>query len=409
VSIRVAGRDAGVPPAREPLELAEQALRRVKQDGRNRVALGSPSGPDAPPPPRSFMDLRWTKYPRISTLHGVRQMRVQHGSKRPRRTVPPAEGNQELLSRLRSPSGLALIGLNLVVYYLLLRWVADNIHPGRLMDHLRQISGWAVAGSLAINLAVLTLFGARMGLLLGSGFRTAFSIVNIGYALNTLMPLRLGDAMKIYIGCRLYGTPLLGTLAASVTEKLADLLVLILLALGLAAFAAGEMIQSGVLLPFAVILACGTAGFALFRVHIVRIVKGLPKRGPVRRMFIALHRQAGAYPVSRILAFTTAIWALNVVQVYFSFNVFLPDLSLGLADSAILLLIMAFAIAVPSAPAGLGLLEAGIVAYLTRTTGVGNEAALAAAGVYHLVIMLPQLAVTGWLLLARSVPATKGT
>ena len=89
-------------------------------------------------------------------------------------------------------------------------------------------------------------------------------------------------------------------------------------------------------------------------------------------------------------------------MVYFSFNTYLSEVRIGIFESIALLVVMALAIAVPSAPAGLGLFEAGIVAYLTQTSRIGNEAALAAATVFHLAITLPQLMVTAWLLWGRS-------
>jgi uncharacterized protein (TIRG00374 family) len=296
---------------------------------------------------------------------------------------------------------LGLIGLNLVVYCLLLRWFSENIQLGKLMDHLGQIPVWALLGSLSINLAALALYGLRMALLLGRGFRVAFSVINIGYALNTLIPLRLGEAMKIYLSHRFYGIPLVGIFSASVAEKLADLLKLLLLSAVVVAFAAGELIQTSVLFPLAVLVVMGVAALVLFRLYIVRIVKLLPKGSRLRRISIELHKHAGSYPVSRVLAISVVIWALNVALVFFTFNTYLPDLHIGILDAAVLLLILALAIAIPAAPAGLGLFEAGIVAYLTQKFGVGNEAALAAAGVFHLVITLPQLAITGWLLWSR--------
>ena len=312
-----------------------------------------------------------------------------------------AERHHGLAARLRSPSRLGLIGLNLVVYCLLLRWFSENIQLGKLMDHLGQIPVWALLGSLSINLAALALYGLRMALLLGRGFRVAFSVINIGYALNTLIPLRLGEAMKIYLSHRFYGIPLVGIFSASVAEKLADLLKLLLLSAVVVAFAAGELIQTSVLFPLAVLVVMGVAALVLFRLYIVRIVKLLPKGSRLRRISIELHKHAGSYPVSRVLAISVVIWALNVALVFFTFNTYLPDLHIGILDAAVLLLILALAIAIPAAPAGLGLFEAGIVAYLTQKFGVGNEAALAAAGVFHLVITLPQLAITGWLLWSR--------
>jgi hypothetical protein len=314
------------------------------------------------------------------------------------KVLPQTERHHGLAARLRAPSSLALIGLNLVVYYFLLKWVAVNIQPGKLVDHLGQIPAWAIMGSLTINLAALALYGVRMALLLGRGFPIAFSIVNIGYTLNTLIPLRLGEPIKIYLSHRLYGTPLLQVFSASVAEKLLDLLKLLMLGLVVVAFAAGELIQTSVLFPVAVLVFLGAATFILFRLYIVRIVKLLPKRGRLRRVSIELHKHAGSYPVRRVLAVSLGIWALNVALVFFAFNTYLPEFNIGILDAAVLLLILALAIAIPSAPAGVGLFEAGIVAYLTQKSGVGNEAALAAAVAFHLVITLPQLAITGGLL-----------
>lgn len=317
------------------------------------------------------------------------------------KAVPRSERRHGLAAALRSPSRLGLIGLNLVLYFLLLRWLSENIQVGKLIDHLGQIPVWALVGSLAINLAALVLYGMRMALLLGRSFRVAFSVINIGYALNTLIPLRLGEAMKIYLGHRYYGIPLIGIFSASVAEKLVDLFKLLLLGAIVAAFAAGELIQISVLLPLAALVAVGGIAFVLFRLYIVQIVKLLPKGSRLRRVFIELHKHAGSYPVGSVLGISVVIWALNVALVFFSFNSYLPDLSIGVIDAIVILLILALAIAIPAAPAGLGLFEAGIVAYLTQKSGISNEAALAAAAVFHLVISVPQLLVTGGLLWSR--------
>jgi uncharacterized protein (TIRG00374 family) len=316
--------------------------------------------------------------------------------------VVQAERPHGLTGWLRSPSKLALIALNLVAYYFLLRWLAENIQIDRLVNHFGQIPAWAPLGSLFIYLTLLTLYGMRMALLLGMDFRTGFSIINIGYALNTLIPLRLGEAMKIYLGRRFYGMPLTALLAASVAERLADLLVLLVLGFIVAALTVGELVQASVLLPVIVLAVLGVTAFILFRLHIVRIVKLFPKGSRLRRISIELHKHTGNYPVGRILAISLCVWALDVALAFFTFNTYLPGIHISILDAGTLLLIMVLAIAIPSAPAGLGLFEAGIVAYLTQKSGVSNEAALAAAAAYHLVVTLPQVVIAGGLLWERA-------
>ena len=63
-----------------------------------------------------------------------------------------------------------------------------------------------------------------------------------------------------------------------------------------------------------------------------------------------------------------------------------------------LLMIGALAVAVPASPAGLGLFEAGIVAYLVNGYGVQKERAISAALAYHFSITAPHtLIIVGFL------------
>ena len=308
-----------------------------------------------------------------------------------------AEWPQRIRAVLSSPSKLILIGLNLFIYYLLLRWLSDNIHLGRFAGYLHGISFWAILGSLATNTTVLSLYGVRMSLLLRRSFQDSFTIINVGYALNTIVPLRLGEAMKIYMAHRLYSVPMISLFSASVAEKLFDLFSLLLLGGIVVAFAAGKLIQINVLLPITIFVVAAVCAIILFRVYIVRIVRMLPKRSRLRRLFIELHKHANDYSFSRTSLATTGIWVLSVAQIYVTFNSYLPGVRVDLLDAVSLLLILALAVAVPGAPAGLGLFEAAIVAYLTQKFHIDNEAALAAAVVFHFVIIGSQLILTGCL------------
>ena len=308
--------------------------------------------------------------------------------------MPKTAQRTGLWQRLRNPSKIALIALNLIAYFFMLRWAAENIHPETLMDAFWQIPGWALLGSLFINWLALVLCGTRMSLLLGKDFQTSFSIINIGYALNTLFPLRLGEPVKLYLSRKLFGIPLTGIFAASVAEKLFDLVMTLLLVTTVLVFATAELIQVGTLLSISVLVLVGGVTVVLFRRHVVKIVKLFPKGSRLRRIFIELHKHSGGYRIGRILVVTAGIWILNIFLVYFSFNTYLPEIHISILEAVALLMVMALAIAIPSAPASLGLLEAGIVAYLTQQLHVGNEAALISASIFHIVIITPSVAVT---------------
>lgn len=294
-----------------------------------------------------------------------------------------------------------LIGLaNLVLFYLLYRWMSNNVDFGRLRQSLWQIPAWAVLLSVAINLSALCLYGWRMKMLLKRGFAESFAVINIGYALNTLMPLRLGDMMKIWLSHRLFGLSVTGIVAASVTEKLFDLFKLSLLGGVLVVLAAGKFIPGGLLPSLALFLTAAAGGFVLLRYKIVAIIRLMPKKSRLRRILISLHRHAGEYPLTRVFLVSLVIWAANLLLMYATFNSFIAGIRIDLADAIALLLIISLAIATPSAPAGVGLFEAGLVAYLTQVLHADTEAALAAAVMFHLVIAMPQMLLTAVLILA---------
>ncbi|MFO1126800.1 MAG: lysylphosphatidylglycerol synthase domain-containing protein [Methylocystis sp.] len=79
----------------------------------------------------------------------------------------------------------------------------------------------------------------------------------------------------------------------------------------------------------------------------------------------------------------------NVCLVYVAFRTLLPEIDFTLVHAVTLLIIGALAIAVPASPAGLGLFEAGIVAYLVNAYGVQKERAISAALAYHFSITAP--------------------
>jgi uncharacterized membrane protein YbhN (UPF0104 family) len=104
---------------------------------------------------------------------------------------------------------------------------------------------------------------------------------------------------------------------------------------------------------------------------------------------VGLRAQVQRYPKNEILFLTLCIAIVNVALVYLSLNNYLPYLEVPLLDSIILFLLLALSVAVPSAPASIGLFEAALVGYLTKFMGVENEQALSVAIVFHVVLATP--------------------
>ena len=312
-----------------------------------------------------------------------------------------------LHKRLKKRSTVVIAALNLLLYYFLLRWASENIDLEKFAGYFKQISAWVLIISVALKFLLLAVYGARMALLLKSNFRTAFFVINIGAALNTLLPFRLGEALKIYLSHKLLMTSVPGIFVGAIAEKLIDVCVVLFLCGAIVIFSAGDTIRGTLLLVVGTMTVVGISGITLARRNIVRIVKILPKNGLTRRIAIDLYKHSSELPTIPIFFITLIIWVLYVGLVFFSFNTYSPEIRISVLDSVALLVIMALAIGVPSAPAGFGLFEAGVVAYLTRHSAVSNEAALAAASIFHLVITLPQLAVMVWLIFTQQTATLK--
>jgi uncharacterized membrane protein YbhN (UPF0104 family) len=97
--------------------------------------------------------------------------------------------------------------------------------------------------------------------------------------------------------------------------------------------------------------------------------------------------------IARPALYTALIWPINVTLVLILFRTILPETNFGFMDAMTVQVIAALAIAVPASPAGLGVFEAGIVAYLTTIYGVQTERAISAALAYHLSITAPHTAI----------------
>lgn len=288
----------------------------------------------------------------------------------------------------------ALIAFNLCFFAYLAWWLRENIDFAQLMRALANIPPSAILASMAINLLDLTFYSARLATILGGSFYPCLIVTTVGFTLNSLLPFRLGEGAKIYIGHTIFEYPV-GALGVSVLiEKLYDLAAILLLATIVVLGAGTGVIDLRTLAPLCVIGMAVVAGLYAFRTNAEKIIARLgdwPVLGTLgldaesaRADLLALD-----HPIKRAAAFTAAIWLTNVCLALFAFNAFLPGAGPDVFGAMTLLLIVALAIAVPTSPAGLGVVEAGIMSYLVAFLGASKEEALSAALAYHFAITTP--------------------
>ncbi len=288
----------------------------------------------------------------------------------------------------------AALALNLVFFASVAYWARRNLNLDDLVGHLRQIPPHAIILAMAMNLTVVSLFGLRLGAILGAKTIPCFLITTIGMTFNSLLPFRLGEGVKIYCGNAIFQLPVGRLGAAVVMEKLYDLSMLLGLIAIVATTANASVVAFGrpAILTLAIVLPL--CAMLILRARSNGALAPAPARAVLKRF--RLDRPAAEAAalfshqnIARPALLSLLIWTTNTFLALFFFRAVIPEIGFNLLDAMSLMVIAALAIALPVSPAGLGVFEAGIAAYLTSFHGVQTEKAVSAALAVHFSITTP--------------------
>lgn len=281
------------------------------------------------------------------------------------------------------------IVINLTVFYFLILWVMENIDIDKLQATFSSVSTGTVFILFCINFLTLFFYSKRLSTLLDKKFSTSFALVNLGYGLNSILPFRMGEVAKLLYAKKIFHIPSSQFVVATFIEKILDVLFLGVQVSFFLIFAVQDYINTGFLL-----MILGLLMGVVIVIFIVRkIISYLKKReewsGKIKDFLLAIDEYSKGHSIIKLLMLSGFVWAANVLSVYVTFNILLP-VNFPPIHAVGLLIVLALAVAVPAAPAGLGLFEAGIVAYLVSALHVDNEIALMSAILFHLSVTLPQ-------------------
>ncbi len=214
--------------------------------------------------------------------------------------------------------------------------------------------------------------------------RDATEILFLSWFVNCLVPAKLGDLYRAYLLKGNYGASASRTVGTIFIERIADIIVIFLLAL-----AAGFWSFRGRSRPeidFIFMVGAAVAILLVLAVASLRYVGDrLTSRLPDRFADLyAKFREGSTSAVSArslptILVFTGAIWLLEGARLYFVIRALaLPDVGLGISASVFVALAAALLTAIPLTPAGVGFVELAIAVAL-GFYGVGSDPAAAVA------------------------------
>ncbi len=283
---------------------------------------------------------------------------------------------------------LGLVASLLAIYFI----VTQMKDVGRMWAALRSADYAWVLVSMGIIVAGLFARGARWRALLGGAlpFWRAFSITNVSYLVNGVLPLRVGELARAYLAAQARPpVPALKSVGTIVVERLIDVLaVLIILALALSAGPLPDDLRATATV-FAPLMLAGFAMLIVLanqRGRTVRLARSVVARLPFLRRFNLLmwldHFLDGLRPLTQpaelaqVLVLTLASWVCSLLSGYVLMLAFF-----GHADWATTCLFSAaasLAVAVPAVPGNLGTYELSILLAL-GAMGYGEPAPTATA------------------------------
>jgi glycosyltransferase 2 family protein len=238
-------------------------------------------------------------------------------------------------------------------------------------------------------------------------FHRAFSIINVAFLVNGILPLRIGEVARVYLATRADETiPMMKSASTVITERLLDLFAIVIMALiALSAAPLPDQVGTTALIlgPLAIVgfsvLVLMARWRTLTEQLILTIVERIPmlQRLPVQSL--AAHFLDGLTPITRpgslaaAVGLTALSWATSASAGYVLMFAFYDVASW--TTTLLYIASAAFAIALPAVPGNLGTYELSILAALDATgysiyTGSGQlvSAAVSFAVMVHLINFL---------------------
>lgn len=298
---------------------------------------------------------------------------------------PPSLGQ-----RLRQPRTILSIAVPLAIIVLFV---------GLNSQTLSKVPALVIGANPLLVLVAFVVFyagfplrGLRWAMLLrGTGLhistRDSTEILFLSWLVNCVVPAKLGDVYRAYL-LKINSTASLSrTFGTVFIERILDLIAIALLGIAAGYWSFRNGLPAPIQLVFAiglVVVVVLSVGLFTMRNFGRRILVALPFPHSVVDLYDRFEEGVfGAVRLRRLPALglvTGAIWMTESLRLYFVVQALaFPGVELGLSGAVFVALVGSLLTAVPLSPAGLGIVEAGIVGVLTVAYGVPLPEATAIA------------------------------
>jgi uncharacterized protein (TIRG00374 family) len=296
--------------------------------------------------------------------------------------APVTQDELSLSARLRQPRTIISIALPLVLLVLIFR-VILNIDLAEVVAAVQAADPRLLAAAFVVYYLGFPLRGHRWTMLLrGAGFRLSTrdgtEIIFLSWLVNCLVPAKLGDVYRAYL-LKINSTVSLSrTFGTVFIERVLDLFAITVLGLaaGFWSFRSGmPPIMQIVFAVGVVVVVVLAIGLLTMRNFGRRVLVRLPLPHTVIELYDRFEQgvfgSIGRRALPGLVVITGFIWATEALRLYFVVEALgFPDVSLGLSGAVFVALIGSLLTAVPLSPAGLGVVELGVVGVLVAAYGV---------------------------------------
>ncbi len=287
-----------------------------------------------------------------------------------------------LARRLRQPRTIISLVLPPILLVLIFR-VVLSVDFAELFQAVLAANPVYLLAAVAVYYLGFPLRGYRWVLLLrGAGSRIRLvdgtHILFLSWFVNCLVPAKLGDVYRAYLLKENAPVSLSRTFGTVFIERILDLFVIAILGLaaGFWSFRSGlpPSMQFVVALGVGVMIALAL-GLLMMRSYGRRILARLPVPARVVELYDRFEEgvfgSIGVRALPGLLVLTVIIWMTEALRLYFVVQALgFPDVQLGLSGAAFVALVGSLLTAVPLSPAGIGVVELGIVGVLTAAYGI---------------------------------------
>lgn len=229
--------------------------------------------------------------------------------------------------------------------------------------------------------------------------KQTFPPLVVGFAMNNILPARLGELVRVHVFCREHRTPPLAVLAGVALERVFDVVAIVaFFVIGLISIPQVDprVHQSAWLLGSLALAAFATAiAYVIWTERVTRIIDAVLRRTPLvsdnlrGRLLRWLTQGADGLGVLRngplvawALVNTLLQWSLAGLQMYIALRSF--GVSIPPSACCLLVAVVAVGVTVPSAPGYVGVIQALFLVVINeQTVGIKDASAVFGASVYY--------------------------